>query len=82
MSQPDSQRVQELFIAALELPSDERDTWLVHQCGPDTNLLNEVRSLLAHDDPVADPLEAGLADTQMADAIAAVSYTHLRAHET
>ncbi len=53
-------RIQQLFLAALERPSSERDAWLVEQCGQDASLLAEVRSLLEHDTPVDDPLEQGL----------------------
>ncbi len=57
MSNGSSQRVQELFLAALELPDEQRDPWLVDQCGADSALLDEVRSLIRHDSPDDDPLE-------------------------
>ncbi len=60
MSEPDNNRIQKLFLAALELPVDQRDAWLAEQCGDDANLLSEVRALLEHDSPDDDPLEKGL----------------------
>ncbi len=53
-------RVQHLFLMALELPRSERDDWLLQQCGNDSSMLEEVRSLLAHDACGDDPLEKGL----------------------
>ena len=39
MSNDDSnQRIQELFLAALELPGEHRDAWLIEQCGDDDKL--------------------------------------------
>ncbi len=55
-----NQRIQELFLAALELPAEQREAWLAGQCGADDELLREVRSLLEHDNPDDDPLEKRL----------------------
>ena len=55
MTDGGSDRVQELFVAALEIATDARDTWLVQQCGDDHDLLQEVRSLLDHDSLDCDP---------------------------
>ncbi|MFY9645409.1 MAG: protein kinase [Terriglobales bacterium] len=40
-------RVEELFQAALQVPAERQDTLLCEQCGTDSELLEEVRSLLA-----------------------------------
>ncbi|MFK7777167.1 MAG: protein kinase, partial [Gimesia sp.] len=53
-------RLQELFLAALEQPENERSVWLAEQCGDDQDLLKNVQSLLNHDEPMNDPLEKGL----------------------
>ncbi len=55
-------RIQQLFLAALEMPSAERPAWLKDECGGDEQLLSEVLSLLDHDAPQNDPLEDGVAD--------------------
>ena len=52
--------VQELFLAVLEIPEQQRDAWLAEQCGDDSQLLENVRSLLDHDSPHEDPLEKKL----------------------
>ena len=57
MSESRIERVQRLFLSALEFPEDERETWLVEQCGDDVSLLKEVLTLLQHDEPSKDPLE-------------------------
>lgn len=44
-------RVRELFLAAEELPTSEQETFLRVQSGEDTELLQEVLSLLAEHDP-------------------------------
>lgn len=38
--------VKELFVAAIELPANERDAFLLRCCGPDPALQHEVRRLL------------------------------------
>ena len=42
-------RVEDLFHAALDQPESERETWLAAQTGPDTNVRDEVLSLLSAD---------------------------------
>lgn len=46
---PDDDRCAELFHEALALPSEQRDEFLRQQCGADTALAAEVRSLLQAD---------------------------------
>lgn len=45
------QRVNDLFIDALEHPADARGRWLAEQCGGDDELRREVESLLQADVP-------------------------------
>ncbi|MEM7479837.1 MAG: serine/threonine-protein kinase [Acidobacteriota bacterium] len=45
------QRVEEIFLAASELPKAERAAYIETACGGDTELRSEVQSLLAHDEP-------------------------------
>ena len=59
-------RVQHLFMTALELPAEQRESWLDQRCGDDQALLEEIRSLLKHDSPRDDPLEKQL-DEVIAD---------------
>jgi len=40
------QQIQSLFDAAVELPTDQRNTWLAFQCGADVALRSEVEHLL------------------------------------
>ncbi len=44
-------RVRELFLAAEELPAEQQDAFLKVQAGADSELLDEVRSLLTEHDP-------------------------------
>lgn len=53
-------RVRQLFLEALELPAAKREAWLLRQCDNDSALMEEVRSLLAHDGRAEDPLEKRL----------------------
>ncbi len=53
-------RAEELFLAAIDMPAENRDAWLVEQCDGDGALLREVQSLLKHGNPEDDPLERGL----------------------
>lgn len=63
MSNENTNRVQELFVAALEFPTDEeREIWLTEQCGHDQAMLEEVLSLLEYDSLDHNPLEGGLKD--------------------
>jgi tetratricopeptide (TPR) repeat protein len=56
------ERLRALFDAALELPSFERDSFLVTQCGDDAGLLREVRALVAADERAADRLGHAVRD--------------------
>ncbi len=48
--EPDRHEVEELFEAALELPAEERASWLLERCGGKDALLADVKALLlAHD---------------------------------
>src|SRR5690606_32891748 len=71
MSDSGIARLQKMFLAALEAPSAERESWLVKECGSDSKLLENVRTLLGHAQPAFDPLEqeldAALAVTPRAD---------------
>ena len=49
MSGERTARIDELFLAAVELPPGERAAWLAEACGDDVELLAEVKSLLVHD---------------------------------
>ncbi len=60
MNNSGSNRIQELFLAALEIDESQRSAWLAEQCGADQDLLKNVQSLLKHDEPDNDPLEQGL----------------------
>jgi serine/threonine-protein kinase len=56
--EPDRWRqVQEIFAAAAEVPSEERDAFLSDQAGDDDELRREVESLLAADDESEEFLE-------------------------
>ena len=50
MLEKDWKNVKEIFLAASERPFDERATFIAEKCGEDTELLNEVQSLLASHD--------------------------------
>lgn len=60
MGEEQFDRVQQLFLTALELPAEQRESWLHQQCGDDQALLEEILSLLKHDSPSVDPLEKPL----------------------
>ena len=47
----------------MDIPKDQRDDWLIEQCGENSNLLAEIRSLLSTHAPTKDPLEQGLHPT-------------------
>lgn len=66
MSKSHAEKVQQTFLAALEVDDEQRDAWLVQKCGSDEALLTEVRSLLNHADPSVDLLEQKL-DEVVAD---------------
>jgi eukaryotic-like serine/threonine-protein kinase len=46
-------RVQELFLQAIDLPAEERGPFLDKACGDDSELRREIDSLLAHDTGIA-----------------------------
>lgn len=54
-------RIQSVFLAALEVPSDTRIEWLKKECVSDPALYSAVVKLLAHDLGTNDPLEQPLA---------------------
>jgi len=60
MSEDEINRVQQLFLAASEMPKGKRDAWLAKECGDDQDLLNNLRSLLAHDELEDDLFEKGV----------------------
>lgn len=60
MGDDSSQRIQELFLGALDVAPQERKSWLIQNCDGDEQLFNEVMTLLSHDNPSHDPLERGL----------------------
>ena len=60
MENNDSQRIQELFLQALDLPADERRSWLSQECAGDEKMIEEVMALVGHDKKENDPLEKGL----------------------
>ncbi|MDA0808609.1 MAG: serine/threonine-protein kinase [Planctomycetota bacterium] len=61
-----ARQIQQIFLAALELPAKQRDAWLRQECGTDDALIGEVLSLLDHAEPSLDPLEQDL-DQVIAD---------------
>ncbi|WP_417389121.1 serine/threonine protein kinase [Gimesia sp.] len=66
MTDPQIGTVQRVFLKALEIPAEKRETWLQKQHGSDKKLLAEVRSLLENAEPSADLLEQNL-DQVIAD---------------
>jgi len=42
------------------MPKGKRDAWLAKECGDDQDLLNNLRSLLAHDELEDDLFEKGV----------------------
>lgn len=61
-----ARQIQQIFLAALELPAKQRDAWLRQECGTDDALIGEVLSLLDHAEPSLDLLEQDL-DQVIAD---------------
>ncbi|CAM2070766.1 Non-specific serine/threonine protein kinase [Sulfidibacter corallicola] len=55
------QQVEHHYDRASALPAEQREGYLVEACGPDTDLMNEVASLLDTDEDVLDFMEQGLA---------------------
>lgn len=66
MAKSRSQKIQQVFLAALEVSEEERDAWLRKECDADNELLAEVQSLLEHAEPSLDLLEQNL-DEVIAD---------------
>ncbi len=60
------------------MSAEQRDAWLVEQCGDDDELLREVPSLLEHDNPDDDPLEKRLDEALRCPAEYAASRCHRR----
>ena len=42
MNEAKFDRIQRLFLAALEQPEEQRESWLAHECGDDRELFREV----------------------------------------
>ena len=66
MSNSRAKQIQQMFLAALEVPAEKRDAWLRRECVSDGALIAEVLSLLDHAEPGLDPLEKDL-DQVIAD---------------
>ena len=60
MSESEMNRVEQLFLAAMEIPEEYRREWLVEKCAGDRALFDEVFSLLTHDAPMRDPTKESL----------------------
>jgi hypothetical protein len=54
------EKLQDLFIQATEVPSEQRKAWLQERCHDQASLLAELGALLAHHDREQDPLEQGI----------------------
>ena len=54
MNETGVKRVQQLFLAVMQIPEKERREWLIDKCAGDRALYDEVLSLLPHDPPVHD----------------------------
>lgn len=61
MSAAPSQRLEELFLRAADLPTAERDAFLQRECADDAALLAELRELLAHHSGEASFLDSKVA---------------------
>ena len=53
---------QRIFLAALDLPQDQREAWVARECAENKALFNNVMSLLGHAERTFDPLENNLDD--------------------
>jgi len=66
-------RVKQLFLAAIELPSDKRGPWLENTCADDPSLRREVEALLAQQtaelSKLARPLPPPTDDSRRAEAV-------------
>lgn len=60
MTDDPSERIQKLFLAALEVTPEKRSSWLAQECRDQPEIAQEVLSLLSHDQASHDPLEKGL----------------------
>jgi hypothetical protein len=58
-------RIEEIFRSALELPEEQRDTFLRESCGADSELQSDVQRLLASDDRES-PVIGGIIDNATA----------------
>src|SRR5215469_8241324 len=57
------ERIQSLFLEAIDLPPTERASFLETACAGDEQVRREVESLLAHDSIDEQPIAAALEDT-------------------
>ena len=62
-SDPSWQRIEELFLAAIDLPSAEREAFLDRECEFDIELRQEAEALLAADDSSGQSIATILEDT-------------------
>ena len=56
------ERIQSLFPAAADLPSAEQDSFLAKACGPDLQLIEEVRAMLQEDSQSSSVLDRSVAE--------------------
>ena len=54
------QEIEDIFHHALDLPPDQRETWLELRCGGDAEKLQYVREMLDADADGANPLEKNI----------------------
>lgn len=68
------QKAKEIFLAAIDVPPHERERFLADTCGPDSSLIDEVRSLLVSHESLDDFIEtpAFSIPTLVADASALI----------
>ncbi len=62
MKQPNWNRIQEIYHAALARPHSERNVFVAIACSSDLNLQREVKSLLQADDLASSFLESPVVD--------------------
>ena len=73
----DWKRVEDIFVAAAELPAASRAAFLASACAGDATLRREVESLLAHDSGVSRPF-AGIVGESAAVLVRSESYAGRR----
>lgn len=72
MNQETKNRVKELFLQAVDLPEELRETWVRDRAGTDEELLHEVLSLLEHDkssEPIMPERDIGRLREAIADVV-------------